>query len=165
MALDVKAEVKRGFADAAKQLEVLRAKWPKAFPNKPAAIRPLALGSVQIIANEMGWSTPYTRAVLNVWKMRDAYCQAVLAYDFRIALDGSPTESPIAENARVDARKTIEQRKAKRKRDAEKAALRAKLSLAAGNQDENAAETSIDPPKPAEAQKPTAEANSRTVSA
>jgi sRNA-binding protein len=45
----------------------------------------------------MGWSLPYTRGVLGKWKMGPAYCQAVLRYDQRIALDGSPAESVDAE--------------------------------------------------------------------
>ena len=40
----------------------------------------------------MGWSLPYTLGVLARWKMAPAYCQAVLCYDQRVALDGSPAE-------------------------------------------------------------------------
>jgi hypothetical protein len=41
----------------------------------------------------MGWSLPYTLGVLGRWKMAPVYCQAVLCYDQRIALDGSPAET------------------------------------------------------------------------
>jgi sRNA-binding protein len=40
----------------------------------------------------MGWSHPYTLGVLSRWKMTPLYCQAVLKYHQRIALDGSPGE-------------------------------------------------------------------------
>jgi sRNA-binding protein len=45
----------------------------------------------------MGWSLPYTLGVLGRWKMAAVYCQAVLLYDQRIALDGSPAETVDAE--------------------------------------------------------------------
>jgi len=45
----------------------------------------------------MGWSLPYTLGVLGRWKMAPVYCQAVLCYDQRIALDGSPAETVDAE--------------------------------------------------------------------
>ena len=40
----------------------------------------------------MGWSLVYTCAVLRRWKMAPVYCRAVLAYDQRIALDGTSAE-------------------------------------------------------------------------
>jgi hypothetical protein len=45
----------------------------------------------------MGWSVPYTLGVLARWKMAPAYCEAVLRYDQRVALDGSPAETIDAE--------------------------------------------------------------------
>jgi sRNA-binding protein len=45
----------------------------------------------------MGWSLPYTLGVLGRWKMAAVYCQAVLSYDQRIALDGAPAEAVDAE--------------------------------------------------------------------
>jgi len=45
----------------------------------------------------MGWSLPYTPGVLVGWKMAPAYCEAVLRYDQRVALDGSPAETIDAE--------------------------------------------------------------------
>jgi sRNA-binding protein len=45
----------------------------------------------------MGWSLPYTLGVLGRWKMAAVYCQAVLCYDQRIALDGAPAETVDAE--------------------------------------------------------------------
>jgi hypothetical protein len=37
-----KSEKKRGYQEAFEQFEVLRAKWPKAFPAKAHEVRPLA---------------------------------------------------------------------------------------------------------------------------
>jgi hypothetical protein len=57
----------------------------------------LAIGAAGEIAVVMGWSLPYTLGVLGRWKMAPVYCQAVLCYDQRIALDGSPAETVDAE--------------------------------------------------------------------
>jgi sRNA-binding protein len=73
----------------------------------------MAIGAVGEIAAAMGWSLPYTLGVLRRWKMAAVYCQAVLAHDQRIALDGSPAEpvdarakeSATAQLARLAARK------------------------------------------------------------
>jgi sRNA-binding protein len=45
----------------------------------------------------MGWTMPYTIGVLTYWKMAPVYCQAVLAHDQRITLDGAPAEPVDAE--------------------------------------------------------------------
>jgi sRNA-binding protein len=82
----------RGTTESRQQLAVLREKWPLAFPVKPEDVRPLAIGAVGEIAAAMGWSPPYTLGVLGSWKMSPVYCQAVLCYDQRIALDGVPAE-------------------------------------------------------------------------
>jgi sRNA-binding protein len=58
---------------------------------------PLAIGATGEIAAAMGWSLPYTLGVLGRWKMAAVYCQAVLCYDQRIALDGAPAETVDAE--------------------------------------------------------------------
>jgi len=88
-------ERQRGAKEAGQQLAVLREKWPLAFPLQNA--RPLALGTVGQIAEAMGWSIPYTIGVLTYWKMAPFYCQAVLAHDQRITLDGEPAEPVDAE--------------------------------------------------------------------
>ena len=92
----------RGRQEAAQQLAVLREKWPLAFPLQNA--RPLALGAVGQIAEAMGWSLPYTRGVLDYWKRATFYCQAVLAHDQRITLDGAPAEPVDAEAKEVAAK-------------------------------------------------------------
>ena len=90
-------ERERGTKEARQQLAVLRAKWPLAFPVQHQDVRPLAMGVAHQVAAEMGWSLPYTLGVLGRWKMAPVYCQAVLCYDQRIALDGSPAETVDAE--------------------------------------------------------------------
>ena len=87
-------ERQRGASEARQQLEVLREKWPLAFPLQDA--RPLAMGTVGHVAETLGWSVPYTIGVLTYWKMAPVYCQAVLAHDRRITLDG-PAEPVDAE--------------------------------------------------------------------
>ena len=85
-------ERQRGIKEAGQQLEVLRERWPLAFPVQAQDVRPLALGIADQIALAMGWSLPYTLSVLRHWKMAAVYCRAVLAHDQRIALDGAPAE-------------------------------------------------------------------------
>jgi sRNA-binding protein len=89
-------ERQRGAKEAGQQVAVLREKWPLAFPVRHQDVRPLALGTVGQIAEAMGWSVPYTIGVLTYWKMAPVYCQAVLAHDRRITLDG-PAEPVDAE--------------------------------------------------------------------
>jgi sRNA-binding protein len=87
----------RGTKESPQQIAVLREKWPLAFPVKHQDVRPLAMGAAGEIAAVMGWSHPYTLGVLAGWKMAAVYCRAVLCYDQRIALDGSPAETVDAE--------------------------------------------------------------------
>jgi sRNA-binding protein len=87
----------RGTKEAHQQLAVLHEKWPLAFPVQHQDVRPLAMGVARQVAAAMGWSLPYTLGVLGRWKMAAVYCQAVLSYDQRIALDGTPAETVDAE--------------------------------------------------------------------
>jgi sRNA-binding protein len=87
----------RGSKESRQQLAVLQEKWPLAFPVQHQDVRPLAMGVARQLAVEMGWSLPYTLGVLGRWKMSPVYCQAVLAHDQRIALDGTPAETVEAE--------------------------------------------------------------------
>ena len=96
----------RGTKEAARQLAVLREKWPLAFPVKSHEVSPLAIGAVGEIAAAMGWSLPYTLGVLAPWKMALVYCRAVLAHDHRIALDGTPAE-PVDAKAKDSATKRL----------------------------------------------------------
>jgi hypothetical protein len=97
MASPYRIERDRGTKEYRHQFAVLREKWPLAFPVKDQDVRPLAIGATGEIAAAMGWSLPYTLGVLGRWKMAAVYCQAVLCYDQRIALDGSPAETVDAE--------------------------------------------------------------------
>jgi len=54
-----------------------------------------------LIAAALDWSRPYTRAVLRTWKLRPAYCHAVLAPPVRFDLEGNPTDQPVDEDART----------------------------------------------------------------
>ena len=97
-------ERQRGAKEAHQQLAVLRERWPLAFPVQRRDVRPLALGTVGQIAEAMGWSVPYTIGVLTYWKMAPVYCQAVLAHDQRVTLDGAPAEPVDAEAKEVAAK-------------------------------------------------------------
>ena len=79
--------------EAGQQLEVLRERWPLAFPVQAQDVRPLAMGVANQIAETMGWSLSYSVGVLTYWKMSAVYCRAVLAHDQRITLDGTPVEA------------------------------------------------------------------------
>ncbi len=92
MASTYRIERDRGSKEFRQQLPVFRERWPLAFPAKQEDVRPLAMGVARQVAAGMGWSLPYTLGVLSRWKMAPVYCQAVLAYDQRVALDGSPAE-------------------------------------------------------------------------
>jgi sRNA-binding protein len=82
----------RGIKEYRQQLAELREKWPLAFPVNDQDVRPLAIEATGEIAAVMGWSLPYTLGVLSRWKMAPVYCQAILCYGQRIALDGSSAE-------------------------------------------------------------------------
>ena len=90
-------ERERGRNEAVQQLEVLRERWPLAFPVQRQDVRPLATGVANQIAETMGWSPSYSVGVLTYWKMSAVYCRAVLSHDLRIGLDGSPAETVDAE--------------------------------------------------------------------
>jgi sRNA-binding protein len=93
MASNYRIERARGTKEAPQQLALLRDKWPLAFPLEQQDVRPLATGAAREIAAFMEWPLPYTLGVLKDWKMAPVYCQAILRYDQRIALDGAPAEA------------------------------------------------------------------------
>jgi sRNA-binding protein len=94
----------QGTRQSRQHFAALRQQWPLAFPIKPEDVRPLAVGAAGEIAAAMGWSLPYTLGVLGPWKMAPAYCEAVLCYDRRIALDGTPAEEVGAKARELAAR-------------------------------------------------------------
>ena len=115
MASKRKSEKTRGCKEAVAQFEVLRAKWPKAFPLQCSEIRPLASGVGKTLQETFGWSPPYAHAVLWMWKMRAAYCRAILAYRDRISLDGE-IDGEVDDAARHMAEKRLAAIKANRER-------------------------------------------------
>jgi len=116
-----KSEKKRGYEEGGQKIELLRAKWPKAFPAKSHEVRPLTNAAQQMIVEEFGWSPDYARAVLTVWKLRPAYCQAILRYPTRINLDGSPSGEEIDDRSRATAKTRLEERVARQAKKAAKA--------------------------------------------
>jgi ProQ/FINO family len=104
--------------------------WPLAFPKKPHPVKPLASGIVGQIAERMGWSTAYARGVLQGWKLRDHYCEAVLRHDRRSSLDGEEVAESVDDTAREMARKRLATLAARRlKAEQERAAGSAKRNV------------------------------------
>jgi sRNA-binding protein len=100
-------ERNRGLKESREQIKVLQDKWPAAFPKQARLVRPLANGVAKTIAEAFGWSVPYTRAVLMVWKNRAGYCTAVLAHSKRINLDGSTSDDGVDDKARMLAKERL----------------------------------------------------------
>jgi sRNA-binding protein len=115
-----KSDKKRGYEEGGQKIELLRARWPKAFPAKSHEVRPLASGATKALVEAFGWSPPYARAVLMVWKVRPAYCQAILRNTHRINLDGSASDEEIDDTARALAKERLEKIAVRRAKDAEK---------------------------------------------
>jgi sRNA-binding protein len=100
---DHKSEAQRAYREARTAITLLQQRWPAAFPKAPQQIRPLITGLTPLIAAALDWSHPYARTVLRTWKLRPAYCRAVLAHSVRFDLDGNPTDQPIDEDTRTQA--------------------------------------------------------------
>ncbi len=58
-----KSDWKRGASESRQQIELLRARWPKAFPAKGHEVRPLA-NAASAIAEALGWSAAHDDAAL-----------------------------------------------------------------------------------------------------
>src|SRR5215203_6213853 len=101
---DRNSEARRAYRESRTAIALLQQRWPAAFPETPQQVRPLIAGLTPLIAAALDWSHPYTRAVLRTWKLRPAYCRAVLEYPVRFDLDGNPTEQPVGEDARTMAK-------------------------------------------------------------
>jgi sRNA-binding protein len=117
---EVRAEVRRGLADARARIAELQERWPAAFPNKSHMVRPLATGIAAKIADATGWSRTYVRGVLTAWKCRAGYCEAVLRYERRYDLDGKETSEVVDDQAREQARWRLDERSVKRAREQER---------------------------------------------
>jgi sRNA-binding protein len=109
MTTDDKSEKKRGFEEASRKFELLRATWPKAFPARPHEVRPLTNGAQQAMVEALGWSPAYAHAVPTVGKLRSAYCKAILCEPMRINLDGSPSGEEIDDRSRALAKQRLEE--------------------------------------------------------
>lgn len=102
-------EIERGDPEVYRHFEALRARWPKAFPAEIDEIRPLKNGIEKSVAEAFGWSVRYTRAVMRAWRMREAYCRAVLAHSERITLDGARSGHEVTDQARAVAQNRLAQ--------------------------------------------------------
>jgi sRNA-binding protein len=102
--LDRNSEARRAYRESRTAITLLQQRWPAAFPEMPQQVRPLIAGLTPLIAAALDWSRPYTRAVLRTWKLRPAYCRAVLDHPVRFDLDGNPTDQPVDEDARTLAK-------------------------------------------------------------
>jgi sRNA-binding protein len=118
MTFPLQIERERGRKEAGQQLEVLRERWPLAFPVQAQDVRPLAMGVANEIAETMGWSLSYSVGVLTYRKMLATYCRAVLAHDQRITLDGAPVET-VDEGAKDLATKQLIRLGLRERREAE----------------------------------------------
>ncbi len=101
---DHKSETQRAYREARTAITLLQQRWPAAFPEGPQQVRPLITGLTSLIVAELDWSHPYARAVLRTWKLRPVYCHAVLAHPVRFDLEGNPTDQPIDEETRTQAK-------------------------------------------------------------
>jgi sRNA-binding protein len=113
--LDRNSEARRAYRESRTAIALLQQRWPAAFPETPQQIRPLIAGLTPLIAATLDWSHPYTRAVLRTWKLRPAYCHAVLAHPVRFDLDGNPTDQPVGEDARTMAKTRLDTWASKRR--------------------------------------------------
>src|SRR4051794_14005325 len=116
--IDRNGEARRAYREAHTAIALLQQRWPAAFPQTPQQVRPLIAGLIPVIAAALDWSRPYTRAVLRTWKLRPAYCQAVLEHSVRFDLDGNPTEQPVGEDARTMAKSRLDTWASKRSQPA-----------------------------------------------
>jgi sRNA-binding protein len=113
----------QGLKESGAGIEVLRSFWPRAFPQKGHLVRPLSSGLVGQIAERTGWSHRYTRGVLQGWKQRRAYCEAVLQYDHRWSLDGEEiADAAVEEGSREQARRQLAAIAARRLREEKRTA-------------------------------------------
>jgi hypothetical protein len=115
-----KQEILRGFREAQAGIELLRSLWPAAFPLKFRLVKPLKVGVLEEIVARTGWNRAYTSGVLKGWKLRSAYCEAVLRHDRRVSLDGKEVEEAVDEESRALARKRLAAIAARKVRQQEK---------------------------------------------
>src|SRR3954449_12318433 len=115
---DRNSEARRAYRESRTAIALLQQRWPAAFPEAPQQVRPLIARIAPLIAAALDWSHSYTRAVLRTWKLRPAYCPAVLEYPVRFDLNGNPTEQPVGEDARTMAKTRLDTWASKRRQPA-----------------------------------------------
>jgi sRNA-binding protein len=108
----------RAYREARVAIALLQQRWPAAFPETPQQIWPLITGLTPLVAAALDWSHSYTRAVLRTWKLRPAYCRAVLDHPVRFDLEGNQTDQPVDEDARTLANIRLATWASKRRRPA-----------------------------------------------
>ena len=136
--LRFRPEILRGMKESREAIATLQSLWPAAFPANFQRVRPLATGIVAAIAERTGWSRWYARGVVQVWKARKAYCEAVLRYGQRFDLNGKPVEQTVSEEAREQARRCLAARAARRDRQQQEDAQPPELSAGNVNSGESA---------------------------
>jgi len=153
--MSIKSDRKRGAQDSWQAFELLRARWPKAFPAKSHEVRPL-VNVMAELQEAFGWSPAYAKGVLSVWKARESYCRAVLHYPNRVGPDGWPTEKTVDDKAREMASARLEQIAAKKALAAERRAKEAadRAAEATAPPPELEPEPAPAPPAPVEAPAP-----------
>jgi sRNA-binding protein len=127
-----KSQSLQGLKDSAKAIALLQEKWPRAFPKKYGAVKPLARSVKEAIVAGTGWNKDYTYGVLSAWKCRIAYCDAVLRDAIRIDIDGNATDEVVDDESRMQAeqqrQQIIEARRRRAERQASKTNDRAEMS-------------------------------------
>src|SRR4051794_37762863 len=93
----------QGLKESAKAIALLQEKWPRAFPKKYGAVKPLARSVTEAIVAITGWNKDYTYGVLAAWKSRMAYCDAVLRNSVRVDIDGNTTDEVVDDTSRAMA--------------------------------------------------------------
>ena len=117
-----KAQSLQGLKESAKAIALLQEKWPRAFPKKYGAVKPLARSVREAIVAGTGWNKDYTYGVLAAWKSRIAYCDAVLRDSIRIDINGNVTDEVVDGTSRTMAEQKREQvLEARRRREARQA--------------------------------------------
>src|SRR3954462_7503363 len=93
----------QGLKESAKAIALLQEKWPRAFPKKYAAVRPLARSVKESIIAGTGWGGTYTHGVLAACKAPWAYCDARLRDSIRVDINGKATDELVADTSRAMA--------------------------------------------------------------
>jgi sRNA-binding protein len=122
----------QGLKESAKAIALLQEKWPRAFPKKYAAVRPLARSVKESIIAGTGWGGGYTHGVLAAWKSRLAYCDAILRDSIRVDINGKATDELVDDTSRAMAeqkqKQVLESRHRRAAREESKTNDRAKAS-------------------------------------